>query len=263
MCSGPALEEETTPKPTAPPPPCRKGFFFNEENNMCYTFYPLFDRVNLTNFFECSLDSSLESQQEAMFVRGILENFNGQLLGCRQPSNREYLIGRIRVDTDGSKFWTNCQAANYFRDKNDIKWKLGSNYLFALTTNVNIILSGTTIWMPEWTTHFGSPQCFYVNHRKMDVKKILENLGHVSTIHLPLAVALLTKTRSNLMDGMWQIPSTLATTCARNRDVPYLKCHCFFIFQMILAVFSRMSQFVFSASETNKASALMQHSTEL
>ncbi|EPB67502.1 hypothetical protein ANCCEY_13406 [Ancylostoma ceylanicum] len=41
MCSGPALEEETTPKPTAPPPPCRKGFFFNEENNMCYTFYPL------------------------------------------------------------------------------------------------------------------------------------------------------------------------------------------------------------------------------
>ena len=78
----------------------------------------------------------------------------------------------------------------------------------------------------EWHYHldaevdnlFRFPQCFYRNPRKMglrfkvgtifvfstpdnptmgsfSVKKILENLGHVSTIHLPLAVALLTKTR--------------------------------------------------------------------
>ncbi|RCN52813.1 hypothetical protein ANCCAN_01190 [Ancylostoma caninum] len=107
-----------------------------------------FDRVNLTNFFECSLGTSIESQQEAAFVRGILHYFDGQLLGCNQPSNREYLVGRIFVGKDGSKSWSNCNAATYFRDKNDIKWKLGSNYLF--------------IQPDGWAVADSADSCFYL-----------------------------------------------------------------------------------------------------
>ncbi|EYB87939.1 hypothetical protein Y032_0255g338 [Ancylostoma ceylanicum] len=107
----------------------------------------LFNSVNLTNFYECVLGSSIKSEEEDNFVRAISKHFDAELTGCNHPENRQYFIGSIirsqvaaqisrnRFDnhrfTEESAKWADGSGTGYISSKMNDPVKTGFNYIFA------------------------------------------------------------------------------------------------------------------------------------